>query len=565
MLSGGQKSYCGGREAMSLIDRDKVSLPEIVGHLRDHTKVLDGTLLHWLFPGKDLNVGLRALLDDTDCKYMSDCICEGGVAEIYAEEPIVVDVSEDDEGRDYELEMEEEGKNDSEEDSPAGDGAEVAEQVQEVGIDATNGAEQGQEVGIDVGNGDEQAVADKRIVVWREDSDVDPTLPILTEPNDGSDSDNEYFPGDDEPSDDEEEAANIDKQYKELKKKIKAGKIADLDDIGFEGLHCFPNVQAGGDEGGNETPYEDSDSEQSIDELGSDGEVTTKKSKYPRYKKKAGVPTFELGTKFSCEKLFRKAVTAYALSERKVINFIKSDPKRVRAKCDWPSCPWVCLLSKTSRSHSWQLVTLDNLHACPPRRDNKLVTSRRIAEKYEKFIVANPGWNLSHMKAIVQEEMFADASISKLKRAKALVMHKVMDAAKGQYQKLFNYQLELLRSNPGSTVVVNREVGLDPPVIKRIYICLDALRKGFKAGCRKVIGLDGCFFKGATNGELLCAIRRDANNQMYHVAWAVVNKENNEEWDWFMDLLSRDLQVGDGEGWLFISDQQKGILNALEK
>lgn len=57
------------------------------------------------------------------------------------------------------------------------------------------------------------------------------------------------------------------------------------------------------------------------------------------------------------------------------------------------------------------------------------------------------------MKATVQEEMFAEASISKLKRAKSIVMKKQMDATKGQYQKLFNYQLELLRSNPGSTVV----------------------------------------------------------------------------------------------------------------
>jgi hypothetical protein len=77
------------------------------------------------------------------------------------------------------------------------------------------------------------------------------------------------------------------------------------------------------------------------------------------------------------------------------------------------------------------------------------------------------------------------------------------------------------------------------------------------AGCRKVIGLDGCFFKGSTNGELLCAIGRDANNQMYPVAWAVVDKETNESWDWFVHLFFRDVNVGDGQGWVIISDQQK--------
>jgi hypothetical protein len=52
-------------------------------------------------------------------------------------------------------------------------------------------------------------------------------------------------------------------------------------------------------------------------------------------------------------------------------------------------------------------VTFEDFHTCPPRRDNRLVTTRRIAEKYEKFILANPSWNIVTMMQTVQEEMFA--------------------------------------------------------------------------------------------------------------------------------------------------------------
>jgi hypothetical protein len=90
-----------------------------------------------------------------------------------------------------------------------------------------------------------------------------------------------------------------------------------------------------------------------------------------------------------------------------------------------------------------------------------------------------------------------------------------------------------------------------------MYIYLDACKRGFMAGCRKVVGLDGCFFKGATNGELLQDVGRDANSQMYPIAWDVVDKENNMNKDWFCDLLFRDIQVGDGKDCVFISDQQK--------
>ena len=125
--------------------------------------------------------------------------------------------------------------------------------------------------------------------------------------------------------------------------------------------------------------------------------------------------------------------------------------------------------------------------------------------------------------------------------------------------------MELLRSNSGSTVVINKLPDVQEPTFWRMYVCFDACKKGFMAGCRKVVGLDGCFFKGATSGELLQAIVRDDNNQMYPIAWAVVDKENNMNWDWFCDLLFRDIQVGDGQEWVFISDQQKVILNAVSK
>ena len=75
----------------------------------------------------------------------------------------------------------------------------------------------------------------------------------------------------------------------------------------------------------------------------------------------------------------------------------------------------------------------------PPRRDNKHVTARRIAAKYEKFIMANPGWNFAQMKNTVLEEMFDDVSISKLKRAKSIVMQRAYDATRGQFEVLYDY------------------------------------------------------------------------------------------------------------------------------
>ena len=97
-------------------------------------------------------------------------------------------------------------------------------------------------------------------------------------------------------------------------------------------------------------------------------------------------------------------------------------------------------------------------------------------------------------------------------------------------------------------------------------MCFQACKRGFIEGCRKVVGLDGCFFKGDQSGELSCALGRDANGQMYPIAWAVVEVENKDSWFWFMALLNKDLEISNqGEGWVIILDQQKGLINAISK
>ena len=193
---------------------------------------------------------------------------------------------------------------------------------------------------------------------------------------------------------------------------------------------------------------------------------------------------------------------------------------------------------KDQFGQSWLVTSFNDEHTCPKRRDNRLVTSTRIADRFERLIRANPAWSLHHLQATVQQEIFANVSLSKCKRAKALVLQEALDCTKGEYSKVYDYKLELERSNPGSTMVVmlNPDIVLKK-VFQRFYVCFDACKKGFKAGCRRVIGLDGCFLKGATNGELLCAIARDANNQMYLLAWAYVEPETYDSWYWFLGLL----------------------------
>nr|GEX37568.1 hypothetical protein [Tanacetum cinerariifolium] len=72
-------------------------------------------------------------------------------------------------------------------------------------------------------------------------------------------------------------------------------------------------------------------------------------------------------------------------------------------------------------------------------------------------------------------------------------------------------------------------------IFKRIYVCLGALKLGFTAGLRDILGLDGAFMKGPFPGQVLTA------------------------------CLGSDLKLGMMSNFTFVTDRQKGVIPAISK
>lgn len=124
------------------------------------------------------------------------------------------------------------------------------------------------------------------------------------------------------------------------------------------------------------------------------------------------------------------------------------------------------------------------------------------------------------------------------------------------------------RTNPGSVTDLRTVIGPgELEVFDRFYVCYAVLRDIWLATCRPIFGIDGCFLKTTAKGQLLAAVGRDANNQIYPLAWAVVHKENTETWVWFLQKLKTDLKLGNGDGFTLVSDRQKVciIIHNLKK
>ncbi|CAN0829500.1 hypothetical protein LINGRAPRIM_LOCUS2989 [Linum grandiflorum] len=140
-------------------------------------------------------------------------------------------------------------------------------------------------------------------------------------------------------------------------------------------------------------------------------------------------------------------------------------------------------------------------------------------------------------------------------RTKNLAIHMLHGDDHKQFERLFDYKAELERTNPGSTI----QVEYDGLTFQAIYVCLDALKRGFKNGCRRVVCVDGCWLKKLKGWQLLSAVGIDGDDSMYPVAWAIVEKECQSTWDWFKELVDKDLEIETSSEWTFMSDRQKVI------
>lgn len=112
-------------------------------------------------------------------------------------------------------------------------------------------------------------------------------------------------------------------------------------------------------------------------------------------------------------------------------------------------------------------------------------------------------------------------------------------------------------------MLIKSELDGNRPQFQRLYICLSACKKCFLEGCRHVIYLDGCHLKEPHPEKLLSVIGIDANNGMYPIAYAVAKVDSFSTYMWFLKILVVDLNIANSNGYVFMSDKQKGLINVI--
>ncbi|XP_061352398.1 uncharacterized protein LOC133297302 [Gastrolobium bilobum] len=302
----------------------------------------------------------------------------------------------------------------------------------------------------------------------------------------------------------------------------------------------------------------------------SSGDEEVERVVFPKFNEENtfGHVQLELGMEFVSLEHFKNGVKDYNISLGRQFKWVKYDKVRPRAKCSNEECDWMIYCAWNNKFNSFQVKTFNDSHSCCRIFKNKRASKDWVLKKLKKKMVTQP--NMTRVEAYehLKEEYKVHVHLKKVTKALRKAKGRIEGCEKEWYAKLRDYLTEILRSNPGSICqmqVIPQPVPNSPPIFSKLYICLDACKKGFKAGCRPLIGLDGCFLKGYYGGQLLSAVGEDANKSFYVIAYAVVDSETKENWKWFLNLLQKDIGSHVVHGWYFISDQQKGLIPALQE
>ncbi|KAL0421250.1 UNVERIFIED_CONTAM: hypothetical protein Slati_3147900 [Sesamum latifolium] len=153
-------------------------------------------------------------------------------------------------------------------------------------------------------------------------------------------------------------------------------------------------------------------------------------------------------------------------------------------------------------------------------------------DKYIQKFRSDPKRNVKGFRIDVIQDLRVNVSRDQAYRAKRAALKSIEGTPELQYAMMHDYANELLKSNPGSTVT---------------------------SGWCRWMSSERIFW-----GVLLTAVGMDPNNNIYPVAYAIVAKEMRLTWEWFLTLLKSDLGVVRDDEWCFISDKQKGLVQAFE-
>ncbi|XP_013728259.2 uncharacterized protein LOC106431956, partial [Brassica napus] len=275
----------------------------------------------------------------------------------------------------------------------------------------------------------------------------------------------------------------------------------------------------------------------------------------------------EVGKVFGSKEDCQIALAIYAIKKQFKFTQTRTKIDSFVVECPDSRCDWRVTAHKVRGCGYYEIRKAQLDHSCPIEFRSgykSKATSRVIAAVYKaKFGDSGKLPVARELQKLVLEDLRVDASYMKCYRAKEQGVLGLRGSDEDSYLKLPEYLYMLKLANPGT--IADLETDVDDDGDERflyLFLAFGALISGFRK-LRHVLVIDGTHLSGKYKGVLLTASGQDANFQIFPLAFAVVDSEDEDAWTWFLQKVERILC--DSPSLAIISDRAVSISNAVSK
>ncbi|KAL9293784.1 putative transcription factor interactor and regulator CCHC(Zn) family [Arabidopsis thaliana] len=240
---------------------------------------------------------------------------------------------------------------------------------------------------------------------------------------------------------------------------------------------------------------------------------------------------------------------------------VKSDLTRYVLHCIDENCSWRLRATRAGGSESYVIRKYVSHHSCDSSLRN--VSHRQASARTLGRLISNhfEGGKLplrpKQLIGIFRKDHGVGINYSKAWRVQEHAAELARGLPDDSFEVLPRWFHRVQVTNPGSITFFKKD---SANKFKYAFLAFGASIRGYKL-MRKVISIDGAHLTSKFKGTLLGASAQDGNFNLYPIAFAIVDSENDASWDWFLKCLLN--IIPDENDLVFVSDRAASIASGL--
>ncbi|XP_078148353.1 uncharacterized protein LOC144543816 [Carex rostrata] len=231
-----------------------------------------------------------------------------------------------------------------------------------------------------------------------------------------------------------------------------------------------------------------------------------------------------------------------ALGEWHVTHYVqmkvkKSDTCRYTCVCVQSDCRWRLHAHRPKGATYFLVSQYNGSHNCVIPIGNSMhrnCTSALICEKILPSMRASLSMSVKEIRLKIKDDWKTDISYDLAWKARSRALRIIYGSWEKSFSDLPRYLSMMQASNPGTVWTMNPPfTGTGVQQFRRVFWAFGPSIESWKK-YRPVVSVDGTHLYGKYEGCALIATGIDANGGLYPIAFSICDKENGDNWEWFL-------------------------------